>query len=70
MSCYCLCRANHPQYPNICNGEATGVIRFREFPKDSVLADTEYVDVHMCDPCREKTLEYKGQIDGRASKPP
>lgn len=64
MSCYCLCATNHPDHPGICTGEATGKLRFSDFPEESILAIRDYVDVPMCRPCREKTLATKREIDG------
>jgi len=59
MSCYCLCVVNHPNSPGICTGKGVGKLRFSDFPADSGLAKVESVDVLMCKPCWEKTLDER-----------
>jgi hypothetical protein len=58
-SCHCLCAANHRDKLGICTNEATGVLRFSDFPPDSALASFDHVDARMCTPCREATLRQR-----------
>jgi hypothetical protein len=59
--CNCLCAINHPDESGICTMEATGALRFSNFPNDSPLAHLKFWDVAMCDPCRSATLLAKGE---------
>ena len=59
MSCYCLCVVNHPDHPGICTGEARSMLRFSGFPADSILSKVGYVEVQVCDPCRQSTVAEK-----------
>lgn len=61
MSCHCLCSVNHPDDRGICTNESNGTLRFSQFPKDSPLAEFEYWDVGMCDPCRKATMKVRAE---------